>query len=337
LTEDIRVILVGFGVIGRALANILASRAEEFEKPRGLTFRVVAVIDRSGAAVDGKGLDIAKLLERKSRTGRVGRRSKSATEVIEEIEADVIVELTPGNPLDAEPGLSHIKAAIAAGKHVVTANKMPLAHGYAALMAAAGDKGLQLRYSACVGAGLPILDFGEACAVSEPVVRVEGVLNATSNFILSEMENDGARFGDALEKAKRLGYAESNPWLDIDGVDAAAKIVIIGNHVLGRRLSMRDVRVVEGIRRVSRARVKKLKEEGKRVRLVAYLERRPEVRLVELPANHVLSIEGASNAVKFLCKYSGERVVSGLAAGGTTTSSAVMRDLLRVGGSTRNQ
>ncbi len=135
--------------------------------------------------------------------------------------------------------------------------------------------------------------------------------------------------------AKRLGYAESNPWLDIDGVDSAAKIVIIANHVLKRSLTLKDVAIVEGIRRISPSKVKELRREGKKVRMVASVERRPEVKLLEVPESDSLSIGGACNVVRFRCEYSGERVVSGPAAGGVTTSSAVMRDLLRVGGSVK--
>ncbi len=335
MAERVRLIIVGFGVVARSLVGFLASRGEQFRRRQGVEFRVVAVADSRSAALDSDGLDLRELLSRKEKSGKVGRRSLLTSEIIEEVEADVLVELTPANPLDAEPGMTHMKSALKASKHIVTANKMPLAHEYSSLMSSAKSRGIQLRYSGCVGAGLPILDFGDACAESEPVLRADGVLNATSNFILSSMERDGSSFSDALEEAKRLGYAESNPWLDIDGVDSAAKIVIIANHVLKRSLTLKDVAIVEGIRRISPSKVKELRREGKKVRMVASVERRPEVKLLEVPDGDSLSIGGASNVVRFRCEYSGERVVSGPAAGGVTTSSAVMRDLLRVGGSLR--
>jgi len=333
LTEEVRLIIVGFGVVARSLAGSLEARGEEFRRTRGIDFHLVAAVDSKSAAIDRNGLDVRELLRRKEETGRVGRRHLPAPEIIEDTEADILVELTPANPLDAEPGMTHLKSAIKASKHVVTANKMPLAHEYPSLMASAESRGVQVRYSACVGAGLPILDFGDACAVSEPLLKVEGVLNATSNFVLSRMESDSSSFPEALEEAKKLGYAESNPWLDVDGIDSAAKIVIIANHTLKKSLTLKDVAIVEGIRRISPSRVKALREEGKKVRMVASVERRPEVRVLELPRGDPLSIDGACNVVKFHCKYSGERVVSGPAAGGVTTSSAVMRDLLRVGAS----
>ena len=333
MTEGVRLIIVGFGVVARSLAGSLEARGEEFRRTHGIDFHLVAAVDSKSAAVDRNGLGLRELLRRKEDTGRVGRRSLPVSEIIEDTEADVLVELTPGNPLDAEPGMTHLKSAIKASKHIVTANKMPLAHEYTSLVASAESRGVQLRYSACVGAGLPILDFGDACAVSEPVQKVEGVLNATSNFVLSRMESDGSSFPEALEEAKKLGYAESNPWLDVDGVDSAAKIVIIANHIMKKSLTLKDVAIVEGIRRISPTRVKALMEEGKKVRMVACVERRPEVRVLELPRDDPLSVVGACNVVRFHCKYSGERVVSGSAAGGVTTSSAVLRDLLRVGAS----
>ena len=332
MTEGVRLIIVGFGVVARSLAGSLEARGEEFRRTHGIDFHLVAAVDSKSAAVDRNGLEVRELLRRKEETGR---RSLPVSEVIEDTEADVLVKLTPGNPLDAEPGMTNLKSAIKASKHIVTANKMPLAHEYTSLVASAESRGVQLRYSACVGAGLPILDFGDACAVSEPVQKVEGVLNATSNFVLSRMESDGSSFPEALEEAKKLGYAESNPWLDVDGVDSAAKIVIIANHIMKKSLTLKDVAIVEGIRRISPTRVKALMEEGKKVRMVACVERRPEVRVLELPRDDPLSVVGACNVVRFHCKYSGERVVSGSAAGGVTTSSAVMRDLLRVGDSIR--
>ncbi len=333
MTKSLRIILLGFGVVGKALSEILLARSGELQRRYGLKIDVVAVADAQSSIANEKGLDLTKVLIRKGRTGAVGERTNSsgASRLIGEVDADVVVEMTPANPVDAEPGLTHIRAAFASGKSVVTANKMPLAVDYPNLIRLAKAKNLRLKYSACVGAGVPVLEFGEACAESEPVVRIDGILNATSNFVLSKMEEDGIDFQKALDEAKRLGYAEANPSLDIDGTDAACKIVILADHLLNMSSTIKDVKLVEGIRLVSLSRVKVAMSKGRRIRMLASAGKQLEVRVAELPGEDPLAVSGPFNAVRFECKYSGPRVVSGPAAGGSTTSSALLRDLIQIG------
>ncbi len=336
MTKNLRIILVGFGVVGKALSELLLARTGEFQRRHALRIDVVAVADAQSSIANEKGLDLKKVLLQKRRTGSVGERPKSsgASRLIGEVDADVVVEMTPANRVDAEPGLTHIREAFASGKSVVTANKMPLAVDYPNLIRVAKSKNLRLKYSACVGAGVPILEFGEACAESEPVVRIDGILNATSNFVLSEMEETGIDFQKALEEAKRLGYAEANPSLDIDGTDAACKIVILADHLLKRSSTIKDVKLVEGIRLVSPHRAKVAKSRGRRIRMLASAGKQLEVRVAELADEDPLAVSGPWNAVRFECKHSGPRVVSGQAAGGSTTSSALLRDLIQIGRAT---
>ena len=180
-----RLIIVGLGTVGGGLAELLSSRSQEL-KARGLGFKVVAAVDSKGAAVDEHGLDLALLISRKRKTEKVGSGDRTALEIVRDVGADVVVELTPGT-MDGEPALSHIRAALGSSKSVVTANKMPLALHYKGLMMAAKKLDVRLLYSACVGGGLPVLEFGRECAAAEPVDKIEGVLNATTNFVLSEM------------------------------------------------------------------------------------------------------------------------------------------------------
>ena len=323
MTERLRVVIVGLGVVGKSLCKILSKGDFGVD--------VVAAADRRSSVVASGGLDLEKVLLRKERTGLVGtRKSLGSEEVISDWEFDALVELTPANPENAEPGLSHIRSALSAGRHVVTASKMPLALHFSDLKRRAKAKGLILKYGACVGGGIPILEFGDACADAEPVIRIEGILNATSNFILSRMEQNGNNFGEALQRARALGYAEADPWLDVDGVDAAAKIVILANHVLGTAFALKDVKPLDGIRELSGTRIAEGRKSGRRVRSLAIYDKKLHVRIADMPSDDPLCVSGAWNAVRFFCADSGERVVSGPGAGGATTARAVLRDLASI-------
>jgi homoserine dehydrogenase len=144
------------------------------------------------------------------------------------------------------------------------------------------------------------------------------------------MGERGKDFGDALREAKALGYAEADPSIDLDGKDAAAKIVILANHVLGKEFALKDVKPIEGISGLSRSEIDRRQKSGGRLRSLAMYDGRPQVRIIELPAGDPLCVGGAWNAVRFRCAYSGERVVSGPAGGGVTTARAVLRDLFGI-------
>jgi homoserine dehydrogenase len=265
----------------------------------------------------------------KQRQGIVGTgKTLSATEVISDMESDVVVELTPANSVTAEPGLSHIRSALAAGRNVVSASKMPLALHFGELTSTARSRHVLLKYGACVGSGLPVLEFGEICVTAESILKIEGVLNATTNFVLSGMEATGNGFTEALQQARRLGYTEANAQLDLEGIDAAAKLVVLVNHLLGTKLVLKDVRPVEGISELTGARIKKAWKRERRIRSLATYDKKAQVRIVELDKGNALCVSGAWNAVKFQCAESGERMVMGPAAGGSTAARAVLRDLV---------
>ena len=320
-----KLILVGLGVVGGGLAELLSKRSAELRK-RGLEFEVVAAADSNGAAIDGRGLDPAELLARKRRTGRVGISEKSAVDVIREVDADAVVELTPGT-MNGQPALAHMEAALKSSKSVVTANKMPLALHYGVLIREAKRHDVRMLYSACVGGGLPVLEFGRSCASAEPVDRIEGVVNATTNYILSEMER-GVGYDRALRRAQALGYAEPDPSFDIDGVDAACKIVLLADHVMGKEFKLRDVKPLKGVGGVTAAGVSRARRNGKALRLVARAGKTLSVGPVEVDERSPLAAKGRSHAVVFHCKYSGERTITGSGAGSVTTSIGVMRDLI---------
>jgi len=321
----LRIVLVGFGVIGRGLAEQLSYRSREL-RSRGLELKVVAAADSRSSAEDRRGLDMAELLVRKKKTGSIGKSDRSAAEMIREVDADAMVELTPGT-MNGEPALSHVRAALRSSKSVVTANKMPLALHYEELIAEAKRRDLEIMYGACVGGGLPVLEFGRTCAAAEPVVGIDGVVNATTNFVLSEMEK-GESYDRALKAAQRLGYAEPDPSFDVRGLDAACKIVILANHVMGKAFRFADVKPLDGIEGVSASRVGGARRRSKALRLVARADRSLSVRQEEVDEKSPLATTGRSHAVIFHCEQSGDRTIAGSGAGSITTSLGVLRDLI---------
>jgi homoserine dehydrogenase len=324
----LRVTLLGFGTVGQGLAQALAEKGD-FLKQRGLDFDIVAVADSRSSAVDIDGLDPMSLIRRKKSSGRAGDSQQSALDLIGEVDSDVVVEVTPGNPKDGEPALSHIREALRLSRHVVSANKMPLALHFAELTSIA-KSGVALRYSACVGGGIPMLETGMACRQAEEIVGIDGVLNATSNFILTKMQDEGSDYAAALREAKSLGYAEADPSLDVDGFDAAAKLVILANHLMGKNLTLADVRPMRGIRDLTPLDISRAKSKGRTIRPLATVGKTAEVGPKEVDSRGPLNVYGATNVVVFRCEDSRERVVAGASGGGVATSRAVLRDLVAI-------
>jgi len=331
----LRLVLAGFGVVGQSFARLLMAQEKELATSYGLVPQVVGIMDSSGWLTDEHGIDLKKALRVKMETGRVAGRqaSKRPTEVIRDLEAEVLIEATPTNFKTGEPGFSHMKAAFESKKHVVTCNKGPLAIAYYALHELARHNGVQLRFSGAVGGGTPILDFGKTCSMGDQLIGIRGILNGTCNYILTKMEWEGLPFDEALDGAKKAGYAEADPSLDIDGYDSAVKLVITANHLLLSKAGIKDVKV-RGIRGISSKDVMKAKKDGKAVRLIASVSQESDLTVEPtlIEREHPLCINGANNAVEFECEYSGPKVIIGKGAGGPETASSLLRDLLEIRG-----
>ena len=331
MARGIRLFVAGFGVVGQALAEQLLSRQPELRDRVG-GVSVVGISDSRSSVSNPDGVDLARVLATKRKNGSVGKVGAPETlELLSTLAPDIFVEVASAGGLDGEPGLTRIRTALGAGINVVSSNKMPLARSYGALTVRAKASGVALRYSGCVGGGLPFLELGEACASADPVTKIDAVLNATSNYVLSKMEQGGLSLKDALREAQRAGYAERDATLDLGGVDAACKIVILANHVLGRNLSFGDVKTMEGIERLRSSAVESTRSKGKKLRMVASVTKSPTVRLMKLHESDPIAVDGASNAVRFRCERLGDVVLAGEAGGGPATSTAVMRDVLAIG------
>lgn len=328
-----RVILVGFGVVGQSFAKLLLSRSADLYSQHGIKPRIVACVDNKGSAISPAGLDLERLLAAKKRKGTVDAYEKTATfdpvQVIENVDAEVMIECSPTNLSTGEPGTAHIISAMRTGKHVISVNKGPLALAFPSLIELANYNGVMFRFSGTVGGGTPILEFAKRCLKGDRIISFQGILNGTTNYILSKME-EGLTYEAALLDAKEKGYAEANPALDTDGYDAAAKLVIMANWIMGMKVTMKDVSRT-GISAVKVVDVKKAADKGNAIKLVAACDsRRLEVRPTEVSKKDPICVNGTLNAATFSSEHSGQQTIIGRGAGGMETASAVLRDLIEI-------
>ncbi len=301
--------------------------------------QIVAVHDiRRGTVFAPDGLDLERLAWawREDRDlAEIGRGAKGldAFPVIRESGADVVLELTPTDLRTGQPATGHIRFALASGKHVVTTNKGPVALFGKELLALAKENGVQFRFEGTVMAGTPlfsVVDF----SLAAPISRVRGILNGTTNFILTKMEA-GSGYAEALAEAQRLGYAETDPTADVEGFDALAKIVILANLVLNGNLRPSDV-PCRGLTTLDPQEVQNAPKQGFRWKLVAEARRTKDgveakVGPERLPLSDPLAqVSGVLNAVVLELDPLGAITVVGPGAGPEITGHAVLSDLLAI-------
>jgi homoserine dehydrogenase len=326
--------LIGFGVVGQDLTRLILSRTVDLYSSFGLKPRVVACADSGGVATSADGLDLQRLLDTKRKLKSVVHYDKQGSkkdifDVIEKNDAEVLIELTPTNIADGEPGKAHIVAAMKSGKHVITVNKGPLALEFPSLIELAEYNRIAFRFSGTVGGGTPILDFAKRSLKGDRILSFEGILNGTTNYILSKMD-EGLSFSDALQDATKMGYAEKDSSLDIDGYDAAAKLVITSNWVLGMKTTMRDVSRT-GISNVNLLDVKRAAKNNEAIKLIASCDGKIlEVRPKRLSKKDPLCVNGTLNAITFTSEHSGKQTIIGRGAGGMETASSILRDLIEI-------
>jgi len=329
----LRIILCGFGVVGQSLVKLFDSRAEDLYAKYGLKPRVVGVFDSKGSAVDSSGLKLNKLIETKKKGGTVknyadAKNSMSGIEMLKNLEADVLIETTASNYKDAEPGMTHITSAMKKGMHVISVNKGPLALAFPSLMELATYNRVMFKFSGTVGGGTPILDYAKNSLSGERITSFAGILNGTTNYILSNMTT-GLSFDDALKDAKNKGYVEADEALDLDGLDAAAKLVILANWVMGMKVTMPDINCT-GIRKVTTKDIKKAEKNNSSVKLIASCNKELIVSPKEISNEDPLCVNGTLNAIAFTSEHSGTQTIIGKGAGGMETASSILRDLLDI-------
>lgn len=328
-----RIVICGFGNVGQSLVKLFESRADDLYAKYGLKPHIVGVFDKKGSAVNPSGLDLVKLVETKKKHGSVKKYSNykndlDGTEMIDSLNADVLIETTSSNYNDAEPGMSHIISAMKKGMHVISVNKGPLALAFPSLLELAIYNRVMFRFSGTVGGGTPILNYAKNSLKGERITKFAGILNGTTNYILSNMTR-GLSFDDALTDARKRGYVESDESLDLDGIDAAAKLVILANWIMDMKVTLPDIKRT-GIRDVTLKDIKKSAKSNCAIKLIASCHKELEVGPRDVSFDDPLCVNGTLNAIAFTSEHSGTQTIIGRGAGGVETASAIIRDLLDI-------
>lgn len=272
---EIRTALIGVGAVNRSFLEILMRKADRLQAHYGLSFRIVLAADSSGVIRRAAGFDPQELYGFKRNGGRIKTLPEVVnaplTQVLQETACDLVLEASPVNLKDGEPGLSVTRTALACGMNVVLANKGPLVLAFQELHELAAQKKVGLAYSATVCGALPVINIGQRDLIAADITLLRGIFNSTSNFILAEM-NSGRSFADALAEAQRRGIAEADPSLDVEGWDTANKLVIIANSILSIHATLRDVQVT-GMIGVTTEQLQAEARHGRTIKLVATAQR----------------------------------------------------------------
>jgi len=337
--------LIGCGTVGQGLLEILDKKTEFFRDRFDFKSKVVAISDKlKGSLLIPEGVNIKKLLQILDQGKRIDEYLEGADneaegmeslEIIEKCEADIIAELTYTDIETAEPATSHIKKALESGKHVVSSNKGPAALYYAELIELAQKNNLFFRIEGTVMSGTPVFNLFEKGFTGNEIKEIKGILNGTTNFILSKMEEENMDYEKALKLAQKLGYAEADPTADVEGFDALAKIVILSNVLLGGSIKPTDAQR-EGITSISKEDVLTAKEEGYRYKLIASTRKEngqiiAGVSPQKLPLSDPLAgVMGANNALTFELDLLGKVTIQGPGAGKIETGYSILIDMLTI-------
>jgi len=308
--------LIGFGNVGSGVVKILRDRKTFLADRIGLEINIKKICDKDIISKRNVSVD-KKMLTR------------NAAEIINDPHIDIVVELIGG----IHPAKEYITEALKKGKNIVTANKALLAQEGQELFAEATDRGKSIYFEASVGAGIPIIKSLRQGLVANRFNSIFGILNGTSNFILSQMSHKACTFNYALNEARAGGFAEKNPTLDIEGIDSAHKLILLTYLCFGRFVNLNEV-FIEGISRISPADVQYSKELGFEIKLLAIAKKEDdelEVRVhpTLIPKTHLLSsVSGVFNAIYISSDLAGNLLFYGPGAGKLSTASAVVADIV---------
>jgi homoserine dehydrogenase len=344
MSLEISAILIGFGNVGRSFVSVLARKREYLKTVFGLDISITGAVEgREGkfhSAFSKRGLDLNILLETKRETGRISwypnaGGNVSPFELIRESGAQVLLEVTPTNIMNGEPGLSHVRAGLEAGMHIVTSNKGPLIFCLRELKATARAKGLDFRYSASVAGALPIMPTLYYALMGCKVKSIEGILSATTNYILTQMQERGRSMQEALMDARAMGIAEADSSIDLQGYDTAVKLLIASNSCMECYKQIGDV-LVSGIENVDLDDARAVKARGGILKLIGRAEGEGEdvrltVGLEELsPNNPFHHVGNTMKAVTFDTDLLGQITLVGGESTPDVVAGAMLRDLLNV-------
>ncbi|NLA12859.1 MAG: homoserine dehydrogenase [Tissierellia bacterium] len=336
-----RIGIVGFGGVGRAFLNLIYNKKNKLES-EGIYFQVNYIIGRTGGVYNKHGIDLHKfinfLFDQKDITKYCdgGKAEDINFELmLNNKDIDLMVEMTPTNKETGEPGMTHITRCLENNINVVTSNKGPILLAYHKLYNLAKANKVQLGIGCTTGGALPSINGGFIDLAGADIISIEGVLNGTTNFILKEMEDTGCNYDDALKEAQRLGIAETNPALDVEGFDTASKLLILTNVLMNTEKTMDDI-FIEGITKLTPHDINRAKSMNKKYKLVGKtqildnkIEMEVKLQLLD-PSNPLYGVEGKNKAVRYISDTLGELTIMGGASGVTPAAASILRDIINI-------
>ena len=328
---EVRIGLIGLGNVGTSFLELLKENRDRIKSKFNFHCKLLAIFEHDGALIDNNGIELEPLLkdDKFLRTNQFWVRNVKAENIIPTLNIDILIETTPTNPDTGEPALTHIIQAIKNKINIISSNKAPFYLQYEKISKLANQMKCVVKYEATVASCVPALSIKKNLA-GNTVTRIRAILNGTTNYILSRMTAEGISFSVALKEAQELGYAETDPSLDLNGYDAAGKLVIISNELLGWSKSIKDVKI-EGITKITPQALELAKLDGYVIKHLAIAEDNEltvKPRLIR--RDSPLNIQGTLNIIELQTKYAGSIILMGKGAGGFEAASAILNDLISI-------
>jgi homoserine dehydrogenase len=336
--QMVKIVYVGFGLVSQGLAEIILGANSLLPIPQKTKIQTVGILDiMKGSKIDENGIDMQEILTNAEK-GDYSLLTSTIVDIskaIQEIKADIIIEASFTDIKTGQPAISHIEAAINSNKHVVTTNKGPFAVGYEQIFNLAREKNKIVAIEGTVISGTPIINVLNNGLLGSKISAVSGIMNGTSNYILSEMEL-GMSYEKALGQAQNLGYAEADPTSDVEGIDTLAKVMILANVVFKTQLSQEDI-AVSGISKITLADIKKATLNNMRWKLIGHVWKDNQDKVHGSVSPKLVSkydslygILGATNALKITSNILGDTTIIGAGAGKIETGFALYNDIISI-------
>ena len=334
----IKIAYVGFGIVSQGLAEIILANNSALAEGKGLEIQTVGILDTfKGSKIDANGIDMHEVLinAKNNNYSLLTDSVSNIPEAIQKIEADIIIEASFTDIKTGEPAISHIESALKSNKHVVTTNKGPFAVGYKQIFKVASSMKKTVAIEGTVMSGTPIINVLNNGLLGSGITAVSGIMNGTSNYILTKMEV-GMSYSDALLQAQKLGYAEADPTSDVEGLDTLAKVTILANVVFDEQLIQEDIEV-KGISKITLSDVKEAASNNKRWKLIGsvWKDNNDKVhgsvspKLVSVN-DSLYGISDATNALKITSNILGDTTIVGEGAGKIETGFALYNDIISI-------
>lgn len=332
-----RIAIIGYGGVGRAFVQLLSDKRLELLK-EGLDIKLNYIIGRAGGIYSPDGIEIDKFIQYSKDFISYpdgGSKSIGFKDILINNDIDMLVETTSTNIVDGEPGTTHIIKALELCIHVVTANKGPIVLRYKELKELALKNNVQLGIGCTTGGALPSINAGIFDMAGANIEGIEGILNGTTNYIISLMETEKLEYTEALKRAQELGIAEKDPTLDVEGFDTATKLLILTNVLLNQDLKLEDIEI-QGITELKASDIENALNEGKKYKLIGRtikdgsnleLTVRPEKIAIESP---FYIVDGKNKAVKYISDTLGDLTIIGGASGVVPAAASILRDIINI-------